>query len=979
MEPVPPFSAEMIMKSLITKSCVLLALAAAAFSQAQVPGLLNYQGRVAVGTVNFDGSGQFKFALVDAAGTTTYWSNDGSSAAGSEPAAAVTVPVSKGLYAVLLGDATLANMTPIPAAVFNHADVRLRVWFNDGVNGFQWLAPDQRIAAVGYAMVASGVNLSATTSDTSGVVQQAGVPLLHTFGTSNFFAGVGAGNFTLTGSDNVGIGKGTFAANTTGHNNVAIGNNALALNTTGLANTAVGHNALDLVTNGNQNTAAGAYALGNNDSGSNNTAAGYQALLNDSTGSHNTAFGHQALRDNTTGSSNIAIGKSAGINLTTGDSNIVIGHAGVAGETKIIRIGSNQTDTYLTGVIHGDGSGLTGIVATSLAPNPTVSGVVTAGGFSLPSTTNASTGVITQNGSPLLQTYGTGNFFAGASAGNFTTSGSNNTAAGSQALAASTSGSGNTAVGVRALENTTTGFNNTAAGVLALNANTTGAYNASVGWHSLQANVSGWNNTAVGRQALGNMISGDSNIGIGVSAGSALTTGSNNIAIGNVGVAGESGIVRIGTSGTHTDTHLAGVVHGNGAGLTGITGAGLASGAAAENLAASQQSGVSSGGIVLSTEASSAELLAAGYAKFGSSTLALGESWTATQAAGTPAQRAYHCAVWTGTEMIIWGGYDGTSYLNTGGRYNPVSHTWTAISQTNAPSARFKHKAVWTGSEMIVWGGNAGTTSFDTGARYNPATDTWTPMTTTNAPSNGRTQNSAVWTGTEMIVWGGSSTSPTVYHNTGARYNPATNTWTAMSTTSAPAARHQHYAVWTGTEMIVWGGRNGGSFFNDGARYNPTTNTWSAAISTTNAPTARGDTIAAATVWTGSEMIVWGGYDGTYLGTGARYRPATDTWTPVSSTAAPSARANHTAVWTGDKMIVWGGFDGARLSTGAYYTPAADTWTATAASNITARADHSSVWTGSEMIIWGGASTGVYFADGSRLTPAGIFYLYQRK
>ena len=122
--------------------------------RAQVPQLINYQGRVAVGAVNFDGSGQFKFALVNAAGTTTYWSNDGTSTAGSEPTAAVTLTVTKGLYSVLLGDATLPNMTAIPATVFTNADVRLRVWFNDGTNGSQLLTPDQRIAAVGYAMMA---------------------------------------------------------------------------------------------------------------------------------------------------------------------------------------------------------------------------------------------------------------------------------------------------------------------------------------------------------------------------------------------------------------------------------------------------------------------------------------------------------------------------------------------------------------------------------------------------------------------------------------------------------------------------------------------------------------------------------------------------------------------------------------------------------------------------------------------------------
>jgi hypothetical protein len=83
----------------------------AVIGRAQVPQLINYQGRVTVGTANFDGTGQFKFALVNADGSQSFWSNDGTSTAGSEPAAAVSLTVTRGLYSVLLGDATLPNMT----------------------------------------------------------------------------------------------------------------------------------------------------------------------------------------------------------------------------------------------------------------------------------------------------------------------------------------------------------------------------------------------------------------------------------------------------------------------------------------------------------------------------------------------------------------------------------------------------------------------------------------------------------------------------------------------------------------------------------------------------------------------------------------------------------------------------------------------------------------------------------------------------
>lgn len=129
----------------------ILACASMLQVQAQVPGILSFQGRITVNNSPFSGTGQFKFALVNAAGTNTFWSNDGTS---GEPAASVSLPVSGGLYSVLLGDTSIPGMTQsIPARIFaENSDVRVRVWFNDGTNGSQLLTPDQRIASVGYAL-----------------------------------------------------------------------------------------------------------------------------------------------------------------------------------------------------------------------------------------------------------------------------------------------------------------------------------------------------------------------------------------------------------------------------------------------------------------------------------------------------------------------------------------------------------------------------------------------------------------------------------------------------------------------------------------------------------------------------------------------------------------------------------------------------------------------------------------------------------
>ena len=102
--------------------------------------------------------------------------------------------------------------------------------------------------------------------------------------------------------------------------------------------------------------------------------------------------------------------------------------------------------------------------------------------------------------------------------------------------------------------------------------------------------------------------------------------------------------------------------------------------------------------------------------------------------------------------------------------YDPGTDTWVGtVSQTNAPAARAQHAAVWTGSEMIVWGGSESSQHLNTGGRYDPVTDTWLGATPTAGAPSGRQGAAAVWTGKEMIAWGGWNAS--TFAN-GARYVP---------------------------------------------------------------------------------------------------------------------------------------------------------------------------------------------------------------
>src|SRR2546427_5961461 len=150
------------------------------------------------------------------------------------------------------------------------------------------------------------------------------------------------------------------------------------------------------------------------------------------------------------------------------------------------------------------------------------------------------------------------------------TTGSKNSAIGDVALYRNTTGYGNAASGANALQENTIGSNNTANGAFALFNNTTSSDNTATGFQALFSNTTGRNNTANGYNALYNNTTGGSNITLGFQAGLNLTTGNSNIDIGNVGVAGESKRIGIGTAGTQTKAFIAGISGATVAGGVGV-------------------------------------------------------------------------------------------------------------------------------------------------------------------------------------------------------------------------------------------------------------------------------------------------------------------------------------------------------------------------------------------------------------------------
>ncbi|HZT32016.1 MAG TPA: tail fiber domain-containing protein [Bryobacteraceae bacterium] len=227
---------------------------------------------------------------------------------------------------------------------------------------------------------------------------------------------------------------------------------------------------------------------------------------------------------------------------------------------------------------------------------------VASGDINLPATTGATAGAVNLGGAPFMHACcpnSTHNTFVGPGAGNFTAGNlpsglGENTAVGYQTLQALSAGVDNTALGAHALQSNALGWENTAIGVSALLSNTQGYYNTASGVGSLRGNTTGSGNTASGAYALSNVTngtsntasgayalqaatSGDYNTVVGAGAGGGLRSGSgnillgynagvnlssnenSNIAIGNWGVAGDTGVIRIGNTPVQMKTYIAGV------------------------------------------------------------------------------------------------------------------------------------------------------------------------------------------------------------------------------------------------------------------------------------------------------------------------------------------------------------------------------------------------------------------------------------
>jgi hypothetical protein len=343
------------------------------------------------------------------------------------------------------------------------------------------------------------------------------------------FGGLSGGNLTVSSNINL-------PTTTTGSGIIFSGADTL-IHAFGANNIFAGAGAGNFSLTGGGNVGIGRNALHGDTLGLNNTAIGFWALLNNTIGSYNTAHGNQALVANISGSNNTATGWGA-LNSNTGNNNTANGMQALRFNTT----GTGNTASGFDALLENTtGSRNTSMGAVSLWNNITGNDNTALGYNALAANTNAVWNTAVGSGA-LQNNVGRGN-----------------TALGYVALSLNSTGTNNTALGLSSLQNNTSGNNNVATGPGSLFSNTTGSYNTGSGYETLHNNTIGLYNAALGYQA-----------------GYNLTTGSNNIDVGNLGVAGESSMIRIGTTGVHSNTIIAGVISGNGAGITNLNPASLA-------------------------------------------------------------------------------------------------------------------------------------------------------------------------------------------------------------------------------------------------------------------------------------------------------------------------------------------------------------------------------------------------------------------
>lgn len=320
-------------------------------------------------------------------------------------------------------------------------------------------------------------------------------------------------------------------------------------------------------------------------------------------------------------------------------------------------------------------------------------------------------------------------------------------------------------------------------------------------------------------------------------------------------------------------------------------------------------------------------------------------------------------SVWTGREMLVFGRAQPRPpwSVDVAASYDPRARTWRRLHPLRGPEGNYEGRywAIWTGTEMLVEG------PLDLQA-YDPTRNRWRQLPVRAAVPGGL----VVWTGRELLGWGGGCCGDASAD--GAAYDPATNRRRTLA--RSPLAPEQSpVGAWTGRELVVLvsgrdpDGKPYPSRYARAAAYDPRTDRWR------RIPPPPAPRTSTTVVWDGREVLVVGGLTraGAHAVTGFALDPATGRWRRLAP--MPAGRTAAAAVWAGTRVLLWGGTTSAPSAavpvtprSGLAYDPRADRWSVVPRSPIAGRLDPTAVWTGSSMIVWGGNKLLSLHAPGAR-------------
>ena len=305
--------------------------------------------------------------------------------------------------------------------------------------------------------------------------------------------------------------------------------------------------------------------------------------------------------------------------------------------------------------------------------------------------------------------------------------------------------------------------------------------------------------------------------------------------------------------------------------------------------------------------------------------------------------------VWTGDEMIVWGGVvreRRAEAVGDGAAFDPVAASWHSIR--SAPQGMLGgggQAAAWTGRRAVFWAGNS-LEGPARGAVYDPRTDRWRLLS--RGPLGPREGYLSAWTGDELVIVGGSS-GDALARPIAAAVDPRTDAWHRLSGLNTLDGLLPSGVVWSGDRLFV-----GGTVYDcppqDPCTSGPVFLSYDLAtdqmeeLDLTNAPAASFTPIG----WTGGEVFGTGDDASSVL----FYDSEADRWR--SGTAAPCAledSASRQVAFLDDRYVTACGPDALQV-----YTLASDAWETSPAghSPLNSRWASEIAWTGSDLIVWSG-------------------------